>query len=231
MQLPNKTLERKLFKSGYDQIIGVDEVGMGCLAGPVLVCAVAFDNNFFKKKHPGLNRIRDSKLLLPKEREKYAKILMSLPNLRFQLAYCRPKTIDKINIYQAARLAMRRAIKKLIVHSEWGIVKDHKPLAISNKRQSPRVIILVDGPYKISNLKIEQMAIVKGDRKIFAITCASVIAKVVRDKMMVCYDKKYTGYHFAQHKGYGTKLHQVKLSSLGPSPIHRRSFAPVIKLL
>lgn len=130
------------------------------------------------------------------------------------MAYSYPKTIDKLNIYNAARLAMKKAILKL---------------AVTNYRL--RTIVLVDGKTKINGLKNEQMPIVKGDRKIFAIACASIIAKVHRDRMMTRYAVKYPGYGFEKHKGYGTKYHQDQLTRLGPSEIHRKSFAPVAKLL
>ena len=94
-----------------------------------------------------------------------------------------------------------------------------------------RSIVLVDGRGKIPGLAMEQLPIVKGDCKVFAIACASIIAKVHRDKMMVRYAKKYSGYGFEKHKGYGTKFHLIQLASLGPCEIHRKSFAPVAKLI
>jgi ribonuclease HII len=214
MRLPHKTLERKLFASGYRHVIGVDEVGMGCLAGPVVVCAVLFDKKFFKKSHKKLRWLRDSKLLSPQKREKFSSELQKEKWVKFRLAYCFPKTIDRLNIYQAARLAMRRAVKEL-----------------DSKSRAPNSIALVDGKSQITGLGLPQMAIVKGDRKVFAIACASVIAKVARDKMMANYAKKIPDYGFERHKGYGTKFHQAQLAALGPSKIHRRSFAPVAKML
>ena len=214
MKLPRKTLERKLFANGYSLIFAVDEVGMGCLAGPVVVCAVGMTNHFYKKHHKKLRRIRDSKLLQVGQREKFADELVKEKDLVYAIAQCSSKTIDKLNIYNAARLAMRRAIEKL------------KPNTYNLK-----TIVLVDGKTKIKGLLIEQQAIVKGDRKVFAIACASIIAKVFRDKMMVKYAKKYPEYGFEKHKGYGTKYHQAKLTSLGPCEIHRKSFAPVTKLI
>ena len=206
MRLPHKTLEKKLFKSGYRLIYAVDEVGMGCLAGPVVVCAVAMTNVFYNKAHKKLHWVRDSKLIQAKQRESLSAELIKEKDLVYALAYSYPKTIDKINIYNAARQAMKRAVEKL------------KP------DLNLKSIVLVDGKTTIKDLKIEQMPIVKGDRKVFAIACASIIAKVFRDKLMVEYAKKYPEYGFERHKGYGTKHHRVQLISLGPSPIHRRSF-------
>lgn len=209
MRLPHKTLEKKLFTNGYQLICAVDEVGMGCLAGPVVVCAVGFTNHFYNKVHRKLFRLRDSKLLQPKHREKFAKELMKERDLVYALAYAQPKTIDKLNIYNAARGAMKRAIVAL------------RPV---QGNQNRLMIVLVDGKTKISGLNIEQIPIVKGDRKVFAISCASIIAKVFRDKMMTRYAKKYPGYGFEKHKGYGTKYHREILISLGPCAIHRKSF-------
>src|SRR3989344_6785779 len=114
MKLPNKSLERKLFKSGYRLIYAVDEVGMGCLAGPVVVCAIGMTNHFYKKVHKKLHWIRDSKLLQANQREKFAEELMKEKGLVYAIAQCSPKTIDKLNIYQAARLAMKRAVLRLV---------------------------------------------------------------------------------------------------------------------
>jgi len=232
MKLPRKTLEKKLFHDGRRFVIGVDEVGMGCLAGPVVVCAVLFGRKFFKKTHKKLHWLRDSKLLRPHQREKFVSELLKEKGLKFQTARCLPKTIDKINIYQAARLAMRRAIKKLAISVErLAVSKNKKSKNLNAKRYSLNAIVLVDGKTEIADLKIPQMAIVKGDRKVFAIACASLIAKVMRDKMMKKYAKKFPNYGFERHKGYGTKLHQVQLAALGPCKLHRRSFRPVARLL
>lgn len=206
MRLPKKTLERNLFKSGYRLVYAVDEVGMGCLAGPVVVCAIAMANAFYSKHHKKLHWIRDSKLLRPKDREKFSAELLKEKDLVYALAYCYPKTIDKLNIYNTARFAMRQAVKKL------------KP------NLDLKSIVLVDGKTKIKGLNMEQMPIVKGDKKVFAISCASIIAKVFRDKMMTRYAKKYPDYGFEKHKGYGTKYHREMLISLGPCAIHRKSF-------
>ena len=214
MKLPRKTLERKLFNSGYGYICAVDEVGMGCLAGPVVVCAVGITNHFYKKVHKKLHWIRDSKLLRASYREKFARELIKEKDLVYAVSQCSPKIIDRINIYRAARLAMRRAIQKL-----------------EPKNYKLKTIVLVDGKTKIDGVKIEQLPIVKGDRKVFTIACASIIAKVHRDKMMAKYSKKYPGYGFERHKGYGTAQHKARLVLMGPCEIHRKSFAPVNKLI
>lgn len=229
MKLPHKTLEKKLFQAGYKRIIGVDEVGMGCLAGPVVVCAVSFSPKFYRKSHKKLHWLRDSKLLQADKREEFAKELKK-QNVKFKLSFCYPKTIDNLNIYQAARFAMKRAVERLAGKCVSRQVRKQKGLG-AYKLKNLRTIILVDGPHKIKGLDMEQMPIVKGDRKIFAIACASILAKVSRDKTMRRYAKKFPKYGFEKHKGYGTKHHQAQLVSFGPSKIHRKSFAPVAKLL
>src|SRR3989344_4346486 len=234
MKLPQKKLECKYLEKGCKQVIGVDEVGMGCLAGPVVVCAVAFDKKFFKKLHPKLHWLRDSKLLLPHQREEFAKELLKEKDLRFKIAYCYSKTIDKINIYQAARKAMRGAVNSLVKSPQGSTFLRTQGRTLSSSSghiRYPKIIVLVDGKTKIDGLKMEQRAIVKGDRKVFTIACASILAKVFRDKMMIKYAKKFPGYGFEKHKGYGTKEHHAQLTTLGPCAIHRKSFAPVSKLL
>src|SRR3989338_3759412 len=113
MKLPNKTLEKKLFKSGYQYVFGVDEVGMGCLAGPVVVCAVSVTKDFYKKSHPRLRGLRESKLLSAIQREKFALELIREKDLICAISLCSSKTIDKMNIYQASRFAMRNALRKI----------------------------------------------------------------------------------------------------------------------
>ena len=237
MQLPTKSLERKSFNSGYDFVIGIDEVGMGCLAGPVVVCAVLFDKKFFLKQHKNLAGVRDSKLLSAKQRETFAEKLLKIPELKFQVSYCFPKTIDRLNIYQASRVAMKRAVLRLV--NPKSQILNSKQIQNSKQSNSKRAdshghhasVVLVDGPRKINGLKLDQIPITKGDRRVFSIACASIIAKVFRDKMMTRYAKRYPDYGFDRHKGYGTKRHLVQLATHGPSKIHRNSFAPVANLL
>jgi len=225
MKFPSKKLEKKLFSDGYKNIIAIDEVGMGCLAGPVVVCGVLFSQNFYARAYKDLYRIRDSKLLSAGQRENFVSQLIKKKHLKFAISYCFPKTIDKINIYQSVRLAMRRAILRLEnSKSKIRKLRNTQNSNLGFRASNFKMIVLVDGPAKIKGLDIEQMAIVRGDRKVFAISCASIIAKVFRDKMMARYAKKYPQYGFEKHKGYGTKYHYAKLASFGPSEIHRKSF-------
>ncbi len=211
VKVPRKTLERTLFGQGYDRVIGVDEVGMGCLAGPVVVCAVAFTKRFYDRSHPALAGVRDSKLLQAHQREAFARELIADRNLQYAVSVVYPREIDKLNIFQSSRVGMRRVIAKLKIQNK-----------ISN------IMVLIDGPHRVAGLSHEQTPIVKGDRKIFAIACASIIAKVHRDAMMVRYAKRFPGYAFERHKGYGTALHRTLLAELGPCPLHRRSFRGVV---
>ncbi len=210
MRLPHKTLEKSLFAKGHHKIIAVDEVGMGSLAGPVVVCAVSFDKKFFQKKHKNLYWLRDSKLLAPHQRQNFVQELLKEKNFKYRLGYCYPKTI-----YQAARLAMRRAIRRL----------HNANMRMHTNNTNKKNIVLVDGKYEIKGLQLDQIPIVKGDRKVFSIACASLLAKVFRDKMMKRYARKFQDYGFEKHKGYGTKLHRGMLLKYGRSPIHRNSFS------
>lgn len=209
MKIPHKTLERSLFRAGYPCVIGVDEVGMGCLAGPVTVCAVLLTPSFYRRRHRNLQWLRDSKMLRPHQRTMYARRLMAEPLLKYRVVSASPATIDRMNIYQAARHAMRRAIR--------GVTMRHQ-----------RGMVLVDGRGRIEGIRQDQTPVVKGDRKVFAIACASIIAKVYRDALMERMAKRYPGYGLEIHKGYATKLHRARLAELGPSPLHRRSFRSTV---
>lgn len=208
VRVPHKTIERNLLASGYDLIVGVDEVGMGCLAGPVVVCAISVFPEFYSTKHPRLAGMRDSKLLSPTQRARLAIELESVPGLVWRIALCEPAEIDRINIYQASRVAMRHAVSKL-------------PL-LGNP------IVLVDGNKRIQDFNLPQMPIVKGDKTIWAIAAASVLAKVYRDALMERYARAYPVYGFEVHKGYATKMHREVIMAHGPCPIHRRSFRGVL---
>lgn len=202
----NLDKEKEIFNLGHSLIGGVDEAGRGPLAGPVVAACVVIDKDF-KIDSEELALVKDSKKLSQKRREQLFSIIKEKARA-VEIAVVSNEVIDKINILQASFMAMRQAIKKLKDKADY---------------------ILVDGPYKIPKLNIEQEAIIDGDAKIFTIAAASIIAKVSRDWLISEADKKYPGYEFAKHKGYGTKLHLEKIAALGPSPIHRLSFAPFKK--
>ncbi len=181
---------------------GVDEVGRGPLAGPVVAAAVILDPD---KPIEGL---ADSKKLTKKRREQLYDEIM-LKAMAWSIARAEVEEIDELNILQASLLAMSRAVAAL------PISPDHA---------------LVDGN-QLPPLNCTAEAIVKGDEKIPAISAASIIAKVARDREMAAMELKYPGYGFSKHSGYPTKVHMQALKELGVTPIHRRSFAPVRRQL
>ncbi|WP_041083694.1 ribonuclease HII [Thermotoga profunda] len=184
------------YKKTFKNIIGVDEAGRGCLAGPVVAAAVVL--------HDKLN-VFDSKQLTPKKREELFEQIMKTSQVGIGLASV--EEIDLYNILNATRLAMNRALKML---NEDGFV-------------------LIDG--KSLKLSMQGTCIVKGDTKSASIAAASIVAKVVRDRIMNAYDKIYPGYGFSKHKGYATKCHIDSLKLLGPTVFHRLTFSPVLSLL
>lgn len=185
---------------GASLLAGVDEAGRGPLAGPVVVAAVLLGPG----PHRALAGVRDSKILTAARREALFPVIAASARA-LSLAWAHPAAIDRHNILRATLLAMRRAVQRL-------------PEAD---------LVLVDGPRRIPDLPREQQTIVDGDRLSLAVACASVVAKVVRDRWMRRLDRLHPGYGFSLHKGYGTVRHLEALRRLGPSPIHRRSFSPV----
>jgi ribonuclease HII len=209
---PTTSKEKELIKSGITHIIGVDEVGVGCLAGPVVTAALRFEASFFDEIPEELELVRDSKTLSHLQRTKLDKRIRQYNDIKILLTKCTPATIDKYNIYRATRRASLKAAEKLC-------------------KDVPNPFVLFDGPKKLESETLPQEAITKGDQKVFVIAAASIIAKVHRDNLMIEYDKKYPNYGFARHKGYGTTQHMAQLVALGATPIHRKSFKPVTKVL
>ena len=193
---------RDLFQiSGGSIVAGVDEVGRGPLAGDVVAAAVILGDS----SPAGLT---DSKALSPRQRERLAETIRS-EAVSWSLGRATVAEIDELNILQASLLAMWRAVEGLSVQPS---------------------LVLVDGNH-LPRWSYEARAIVKGDLIEPAISAASIVAKVTRDSEMVILDDQYPGYGFASHKGYPTKAHLAALASLGVSPVHRRSFGPVKRLL
>jgi ribonuclease HII len=187
--------------SGGSIVAGVDEVGRGPLAGDVVAAAVILGDS----SPAGLT---DSKALSPRQRERLAETILS-EAVSWSLGRATVAEIDELNILQASLLAMWRAVEGLSVQPS---------------------LVLVDGNH-LPRWSYEARAIVKGDLIEPAISAASIVAKVTRDSEMVILDDQYPGYGFATHKGYPTKAHLAALASLGVSPVHRRSFGPVKRLL
>ena len=190
--------ESKASHQGFKNIAGIDEAGRGPLAGPVVAAAVIFPS---KVNIPDLN---DSKKLSANKREELFPKIQEI-SVAFGLAVVDQKVIDKINILQAARLAMKQAVETLKI--------------------TPG-LLLIDGNQKIDST-LNQWAIVKGDSRSLSIAAASVLAKVTRDRIMDDYHKLYPQYEFNRHKGYGTKLHRNLIQEHGPCPIHRNTFKGV----
>ncbi len=193
--------ERKFKKQGFDIIIGVDEAGRGPLAGPVVAAAVTLSTHRFK------NRIDDSKKLNPLAREKAFQEIVR--KSVFGIGIVPEGVIDSVNILQATRAAMKEAVSRLV--------------AKLKTKKRPRIHVIVDGDLTL-DIDFSCTGIIKGDSKSKSIACASILAKVTRDRIMELYDKIYPPYRFIKHKGYPTKEHREILKRIGPSLIHRRSF-------
>ena len=187
--------EKNLWSKGLTTIAGVDEVGRGPLAGPVVAAAVVFPQDVF------IAGIKDSKKLTAAKREHlFNKIYQVAESIGIGIVH--NTEIDRINILQATRLAFRKAIGRL------SITPQH---------------LLIDGR-GLPEQVIAETAIIEGDQKCFSIAAASIFAKVVRDRLMMAYDAVFPNYGFAQHKGYGTYGHINAIKQFGLCPIHRRSF-------
>jgi ribonuclease HII len=208
--------EKKLRRKGYKRIAGLDEVGRGGLCGPVVAAAVLADSRFKISDYRILRKIKDSKKLSAKKRQEFYKILTNHPKIRWGTGRVYQKMIDRINILEATKLAMERAIGNL-----------EKRIESASRRTKSKVdYLILDGNMKI-NLAIPQRAIVKADEKVFSCAAASIIAKVQRDRLMCRYHKKYPDYGFDKHKGYGTRYHLAMLKKHGLCKLHRQSFRPV----
>jgi len=173
----------------------------------------------------GISRFRDSKKLSAKRREELYKILTTHPVIEWGIGKVSERIVDRINIFEATKLAMKRAIKDLERKSQ-----KPKFQKTYDRRFFGKIdFLIIDGNFKI-DLSIPQKSIVKADEKIFSCSLASIIAKVTRDKIMQRYQKKYPQYGFGKHKGYGTKQHLEMLKKFGPCRIHRQSFKPVAEM-
>ncbi len=188
-------------------IFGIDEAGRGPLAGPVTAAAI-FININIKNQCLGVGHpnIRDSKKMTARQREKVFQFMKQESSVEWGIGRVGEKVIDKINILEASKLAMTRAVKNL-----------EKKI---NKRAD---LLLIDGNFSIP-IKRKQQSIIKGDSKVLIISLASIIAKVSRDQTMRNYHKKFPQYNFSQHKGYPTKQHYKTILTHGPCKLHRQSF-------
>lgn len=192
--------ENELRSKGCKFIAGVDEVGRGPLAGPVVAVACIL------KEGIEILDINDSKKLTPAKRKAVYTLLVNSREVIYSVGIIDEKTIDNVNILQATFLAMQKAVFSLPVIPE---------------------VILVDGHLQPDFNGVKSKCIVRGDSLSVSIAAASIIAKVIRDEMMDIYHEKWPHYGFKNHKGYGTKLHISALKAYGPCDIHRRSFDPI----
>ena len=188
--------ERQFWELGYRLIAGLDEVGVGCLAGPVVAAAVIFSSENTLPRG-----IDDSKKFTAARRGELSEIIRARA-VAWAIGTASVEEIDTINIYQAARLAMKRAVESLSLTPEY---------------------LLIDGRVRLE-CPVPQLSIIRGDQLSVSIGAASILAKVHRDQWMTEMDVTYPGYHFASHKGYGSVEHRRQLQALGPSPLHRKSF-------
>jgi len=195
--MPNFHLERDLQNRGYKRIVGLDEAGRGPLAGPVVAAGVVIK--------PTLNledfsEVKDSKKLTPEKRKKMFEAIKNHPAVEWRISKVFPRVIDRVNIFEATKLAMKRVVDKLEAD-----------------------FLIIDGNFSL-DLDIPQESIVKADEKILSCTMAGIIAKVLRDKTMVRYHKIYPLYGFKKHKGYPTELHRKMIKKHRSCEIHRKSF-------
>lgn len=204
MEIDNWYYEKELFNQGVNIIGGVDEVGRGPLNGPVVTACVILPRDF------QLEGLTDSKKLTEKKRKKYYDYIIEHA-VAYAIGECSPEEIDKYNILEATKIAMKRAIDKV-------------------NEQIKLDYVLIDGNMKF-DFEYNYMSIVKGDFKSISIAAASVIAKVTRDRMLVELDKKYPMYGFKNHKGYPTKAHLEAINKYGLIEGYRKSYGPVQDVL
>lgn len=205
--IPSFKREKELIKEGYDYVAGVDEAGLGPLAGPVVAAAVSF-NPYRNSSGPLLAKINDSKQLTEQQREELFPVIYNEAT-QIGVGIVSVNVIDQVNIYWAGRQAMIEAVRNMYLVPKYLLIDGNKPIA----------------------LDIPQESIVKGDSKSISIAAASIIAKVTRDKLMVQYDNVYPNYGFAAHKGYPTPKHKEAVREHGITPIHRKSFKFIKEIL
>lgn len=197
-------IERRLLDSGIKAIAGVDEAGRGACAGPLVVAALILKN----PNDPSLRQVRDSKLLSPIQREDLYEVILDQV-CAHAIIEISSEEIDTRGVHKSNIEGMRRAVNAL------GVTPDY---------------VLTDG-YEVPGISYPNLAVWKGDQVALTISAASIIAKVYRDRLMIELDRKYPDYGLAEHKGYVTKVHSDAMKKLGITPIHRKSYANVAKLI
>ena len=197
-------IEQKLLDSGISLIAGVDEAGRGACAGPLVIAALILKD----LRDSDLSQVNDSKLLSPKERERLYEVVLK-NSLSHSIIEVSPEEIDRRGLHKSNIEGMRRAINALDVSPEY---------------------VLTDG-YEVPGIALPSLAVWKGDQVALCISAASILAKVYRDRLMNVLDEEYPGYGFAEHKGYVTKIHSDAMKRLGITPVHRKSYSNVAKLI
>ncbi|MFM8937782.1 MAG: ribonuclease HII [Actinomycetota bacterium] len=197
-------IERRLLDSGIKAIAGVDEAGRGACAGPLVVAALILKD----PNDPSLREVRDSKLLSPIQRENFYELILNQVSAH-AIIEISSEEIDTRGLHKSNIEGMRRAVNAL------GVTPDY---------------VLTDG-YEVPGMSHPNLAVWKGDQVALTISAASIIAKVYRDRLMIELDRKYPGYGLAEHKGYVTKVHSDAMKKLGITPIHRKNYANVAKLI
>ncbi len=219
MKYPNLNEEKKLWKKGYKFVIGIDEAGRGPLAGPVVAAAVMVRNFKFEifnfksiLNNKILKQVKDSKTLSAKQREEAYNYFKKNSVIEWGVGIVSEKVIDKINILEATKLAMIKALRQ-----------------VQGKLKRNVDFLILDGNFRL-NINLPQKSIIKADQKIFSCALASIFAKVTRDRIMEKHHRQFFQYGFDKHKGYGTAEHFKMLKKHGPCKIHRKSFYPVSSL-
>ncbi len=202
--IPSLDYESELWQNGEKIVAGIDEVGRGAWAGPVVAAAVVF-----KPDHKQIDLVKDSKMLTPSQRARLNEQIQSSCK-SYGIGVVDNVMIDQVNIGTATKLAMQKAIESLENYPDY---------------------ILVDAMELDGYCNCRYQAVIKGDQIIYSISCASIVAKVARDNMMSKLDKKYEQYFFDVHKGYGTQKHQQALQEHGPCDLHRYSYKPVGRMI
>jgi ribonuclease HII len=200
---PNLELELRLWQQGYRRLAGLDEAGRGAWAGPLVAAAVVLPAGL-PDLPDRLREVRDSKTMRPAERRHWSAVIHAQAD-EVAIGVVSSLEVDQLGILTATRLAMTRAL------STPGVHPDH---------------LLIDY-ISLPDVDLPQVALPRGDARLLSIAAASVIAKTARDAMMIEFDRRYPGYGFEHHKGYGTPQHRRALQRLGPCPIHRLTFRPV----